>query len=117
MLAAAAPAVKVQDLGTPEQRGCSQAIDQALNTFWILVERLHAAAADQQPIHHVEETIFRQLLVIGRDLLRAVAGPATPRHAPWPALPVHLRRGCHPAGRLRPRSPRSRTVGRPTASA
>jgi hypothetical protein len=71
MLAAAASAVKVQDLGTPEQRGGSMAIDQALNTFWNLVERLHAAADDQQPIHHVEETLFRQLLVIGRDLLRA----------------------------------------------
>src|SRR5215210_6782424 len=71
MLAAAAPAVKVQDLGTPEQRGCSTAIDRALNTFWNLVERLHAAADDQQPIHHVEETLFRQLLVIGQDLLRA----------------------------------------------
>src|SRR3954470_13031603 len=70
MLAAAAPAVKLQDLGTPEQRGCSMAIDQALNTFWNLVEWLHAAADDQQPIHHVEETLFRQLLVIGRDLLR-----------------------------------------------
>jgi hypothetical protein len=71
MLAAAAPAVKLQDLGTPEQRGCSMAIDQALTTFWNLVERLHAAADDQQPVHHVEETLFRQLLVIGQDLLRA----------------------------------------------
>jgi hypothetical protein len=71
MLAAAAPAVKPQRLATPEQRGCSMAIDQALTTFWILVERLHAAADDQQPVHHVEETLFRQLLVIGQDLLRA----------------------------------------------
>src|SRR3954452_6494201 len=71
MLAATAPAVKLQDLGTPEQRGCSMAIDQALTTFWNLVERLHAAADAQQPIHHVEETLFRQLLVIGQDLLRA----------------------------------------------
>src|SRR3954452_18625608 len=71
MLAATAPAVKLQDLGTPEQRGCSMAIDQALTTFWNLVEWLHAAADDQQPIHHVEETLFRQLLIIGQDLLRA----------------------------------------------
>jgi hypothetical protein len=71
MLATAAPAVKLQDLLTPEQAVGSMAIDQALSTFWNLVERLHVAADDQQPIHHVEEVIFRQLLVIGRDLLRA----------------------------------------------
>ena len=71
MLATAAPAVKLQDLLTPEQAVGSMAIDQALNTFWNLVQRLHVAADDQQPIHHVEEVIFRQLLVIGRDLLRA----------------------------------------------
>lgn len=71
MLAAAAPAVKLRDLVTPEQRGCSMAIDRALNTFWNLVEQLHAAADDRQPIHKVEEVIFRQLLVIGQDLLRA----------------------------------------------
>ena len=71
MRATAAPAVKLQDLLTPEQAVGSMAIDQALNTFWNLVQRLHVAAADQQPIHHVEEVIFRQLLVIGRALLRA----------------------------------------------
>src|SRR5512135_1045907 len=71
MLAAAAPAVKLRDLVTPEQRGCSMAIDRAHNTFWNLVEQLHAVADDRQPIHKVEEVIFRQLLVIGQDLLRA----------------------------------------------
>ena len=71
MLAAADPAVKFPALTTPEQRGCSMAIDHALATFWELVERLHAAADQQQPIHHVEEVIFRQLLAMGLDLLRA----------------------------------------------
>jgi hypothetical protein len=71
MLSAAAPVVKLPDLATPEQRGCSMAIDHALATFWELVERLHAAADQQQPIHHVEEVIFRQLLAMGLDLLRA----------------------------------------------
>jgi hypothetical protein len=71
MLATADPAVKFPALTTPEQRGCSMAIDHALATFWELVERLHAAADQQQPIHHVEEIIFRQLLAMGLDLLRA----------------------------------------------
>jgi hypothetical protein len=71
MLAAANPAVKFPALPTPEQRGCSMAIDHALATFWGLVERLHAAADQKQPIHHVEEVIFRQLLAMGLDLLRA----------------------------------------------
>jgi hypothetical protein len=71
MLAAADPTVKFPVLSTPEQRGCSMAIDQALTTFWGLVQRLHAAADQQQPIHHVEEVIFRQLLAMGLDLLRA----------------------------------------------
>jgi hypothetical protein len=71
MLSAATPAVKLQDLATPEQRGGAMAIDQALHTFWELVERIHAAAVTRQPIHHVEEVIFRQLLAMGRDLLRA----------------------------------------------
>jgi hypothetical protein len=71
MLATADLAVKFPALTTPEQRGCSMAIDHALAIFWELVERLHAAADQQQPIHHVEEVIFRQLLAMGRDLLRA----------------------------------------------
>jgi hypothetical protein len=71
MLAATTPAVKLQTYCTPEQAGCSKAIDRSLSTFWTLVERLPAAADQQQPIHQVEETIFRELLVMGRSLLQA----------------------------------------------
>ena len=71
MLAAAAPAVKFAPGTTPEQRGCSQAIDQALTVFWSLVQRLQGAADAQQPIHQVEEIIFRELLAIGLAMLRA----------------------------------------------
>ena len=67
MLAAFNPAVKSPASPTPEQA----AIDQALKQFWSLVERLKSAAGQQQPIHHVEETIFRQLLVMGHSLLQA----------------------------------------------
>ena len=76
MVNAAALVVKAHDTSTPEQRACSTAIDHALTRFWALVERLHAAAAAQQPIHHVEEDIFRQLLVMGRDFLRAFLAQA-----------------------------------------
>ena len=71
MLATAAPVVKHPTYPTPEQASCAQAIDRSLTTFGTLVERLHAAADQQQPIHHVEETIFRDLLAMGLDLLRA----------------------------------------------
>jgi hypothetical protein len=71
MLAAAAPTVKLAPGTTPEQRGCSTAIDQALMIFWTLVERLRNAADAQQPIHQVEEMIFRDLLAIGHAMLRA----------------------------------------------
>lgn len=64
MLAAFTPAVKSP---TPEQT----AVDQAHNLFWTLVERLRSAADQQQPIHHVEEAVFRQLLVMGHSLLGA----------------------------------------------
>ena len=67
MLAAFTPAAKSPASPTPEQA----AIDQALNHFWSLVERVRAAADEQQPIHHVEEVVFRQLLVIGHSLLGA----------------------------------------------
>jgi hypothetical protein len=67
MLAAFTPAVKSPALPAPEQA----AVDQALNHFWTLVERVKAAADQQQPIHHVEEAVFRQLLVIGHSLLEA----------------------------------------------
>jgi hypothetical protein len=67
MLAAFTPAVKSPAPPAPEQA----AVDQALNHFWSLVERVRAAADQQQPIHHVEEAVFRQLLVIGHSLLGA----------------------------------------------
>jgi hypothetical protein len=56
---------------TPEQQACSTKIDQGLKTFWNVVERMQHAADQQQPIHQVEEIIFRDLLVIGRWLLQA----------------------------------------------
>jgi hypothetical protein len=71
MLAAAAPTVKLSPGTTPEQQGCSRAIDQALSLFWTLVERLQVAADEKQPIHQVEEMIFRDLLAIGLAMLRA----------------------------------------------
>jgi hypothetical protein len=67
MLAVFTPAVKSPASLTPEQA----AVDQALNLFWTLVERLRSAADQQLPIHYVEETIFRQLLAMGRSLLGA----------------------------------------------
>jgi hypothetical protein len=67
MLAAVAPTVKLPSSRGPEQA----ALDQSLSVFWALVERLHAAADRHQPIHQVEETIFRDLLVMGRSLLQA----------------------------------------------
>jgi hypothetical protein len=67
MLAAFTPALKSPASPAPEQA----ALGQALNHFWTLVERVRAAADQQQPIHHVEEALFRQLLVIGHSLLEA----------------------------------------------
>jgi hypothetical protein len=46
-------------------------IDEGLKTFWNVVERMQHAADHQQPIHQVEEILFRDLLVIGRWLLQA----------------------------------------------
>jgi hypothetical protein len=71
MLAPNIAAVKFDLPSTPEQRACSQNIDEGLNTFWALVERLQNAADQRQPIHEVEETAFRQLLIVGRWLLQA----------------------------------------------
>ena len=71
MLAPSIAAVKFDLPSTPEQRACSKSIDEGLQTFWTLVERLHNAADQGQPIHQVEETIFRDLLVAGRWLLQA----------------------------------------------
>jgi hypothetical protein len=67
MLAAFTAAVKSPVSPTPEQA----AVDQALDQFWTLVERVRAAADRQQPIHQVEEVVFRQLLLMGRSLLQA----------------------------------------------
>ena len=67
MLAAFTPAVKLPASPTPEQA----AVDQALNQFWTVVERVRAAADQQQPIHQVEEAVFRQLLLMGHSLLTA----------------------------------------------
>ena len=67
MLAAFTTAVKSPVSPTPEQA----AVDQALNQFWTLVEGVRAAADQQHPIHQVEEAVFRQLLLMGRSLLRA----------------------------------------------
>src|SRR5438309_6446214 len=62
MLATTSPAVKLPTHSTPEQASCSKAIDRSLTTFWTLVERLRCAADQRQPIHRVEEVIFRDLL-------------------------------------------------------
>jgi hypothetical protein len=71
MLAASPAAVKFDVPSTPEQQACSQAIDRSLNAFWLLVERLHAAAQEHQPLHQVEEALFRDLLALGHSLLQA----------------------------------------------
>jgi hypothetical protein len=71
MLTPTVAAVKFDLPLTPEQQACSTKIDQGLKTFWNLVERMQHAADQQRPIHQVEETIFRDLLVIGRWLLQA----------------------------------------------
>jgi hypothetical protein len=76
MLAASPAAVKFDLAPTPERLACSQAIDQALSAFWLLVERLAAASAEQQPIHRAEEMIFRDLLAMGHSLLRAFVASA-----------------------------------------
>jgi hypothetical protein len=76
MLATSPAAVKFDVPPTPEQQACSRAIDQGLTAFWLLVERLHAASAERQPIHQVEEMIFRDLLAMGHCLLRAFVAAA-----------------------------------------
>ena len=126
MLATTAPAVKFPTYSTPEQASCAKAIDRSLTIFWTLVERLRSAADQRQPIHQVEEAVFRDLLAMGLDLLRAFlalsgdgdAGPnltvlrrgsgrpasgLAPIGSAAPAsLPVDLRRGRDRADRLRP---------------
>jgi hypothetical protein len=71
MLTTTGTAVKFALSSTPEQAACSKNIDEGLKTFWNVVEHMQHAADRQQPIHQVEETLFRNLLVIGRWLLRA----------------------------------------------
>jgi hypothetical protein len=71
MLTTAAPLVKLAPDTTPEQQSGIKAINQALTIFWTLVERLHDAAEAEQPIHQVEEIIFRDVLKMGLALLRA----------------------------------------------
>src|SRR3954453_19674531 len=70
MLAAAASTVKLSPNTTPEQQSCTGDIGQALSIFWTLVQRLQDAAERQQPIHQVEEIIFRDVLKIGLAMLR-----------------------------------------------
>ena len=70
MLTPTAASVKFDLLATPEQTACALKIEEGLQTFWNLVEHLQHAADRQQPIHQVEETIFRKLLVIGHWLLQ-----------------------------------------------
>jgi hypothetical protein len=71
MLTPTVAAVKFDLPLTPEQQACSAKIDEGLKTFWDLVERMRHAADQQQPIHQVEQTLFRQLLVIGRWMTQA----------------------------------------------
>src|SRR3954447_5585041 len=71
MLTTTGTAVKFGLTSTPEQAACSKSIDEGLKTFWNVVEHMQHAADRRQPIHQVEETIFRNLLVIGNWLLQA----------------------------------------------
>ena len=74
MLTRTAAAVKFDLHSTPEQKACSMHLGEGLKTFWSLVEHLQNAADEHQPIHQVEEIIFRELLVVGRWLLQAFPG-------------------------------------------
>ena len=71
MLTRPVAAVKFDLSSTPEQAACAMKIDEGLRTFWNVVEHMQHAADRRQPIHQVEETIFRDLLVIGNWLLQA----------------------------------------------
>lgn len=71
MLATTAATVKLALATTPEQTAYAMKIDEGLKAFWSVVERMQHAADLQQPIHQVEETLFRSLLVIGHWLLQA----------------------------------------------
>src|SRR5262249_51982615 len=71
MLTTAAATVKFALPMTPEQTACSRNIDEGLKTFWSVVEQMHHAAQQQQPIHQADQPLFRTLLVIGHWLLQA----------------------------------------------
>ena len=71
MLTRPVAAVKFDLSSTPEQAACAMKIDEGLKTFWNVVEHMQHAANQRQPIHQVEEIIFRDLLVIGNWLLQA----------------------------------------------
>jgi hypothetical protein len=71
MLTTTAATVKLALSTTPEQTAYAMKIDEGLKAFWSVVEHMQHAADLQQPIHQVEETLFRSLLVIGRWLLQA----------------------------------------------
>src|SRR3954449_12895592 len=71
MLTPTVAAVKFDPPLTLEQQARATKIDQGLKLFWNLVERVQYAADQQQPIHQVEEILFRDLLVIGGCLLQA----------------------------------------------
>ena len=95
MFAPTSAAVKFDLLSTPEQQACSMHIDQGLKTFWSLVERLQHAADQHQPIDQVEETVFRELLVIGRWMLQAFLDFAGPGDV-GPTLTVSADSGSEP---------------------
>ena len=84
MLTRPVAAVKFDLSSTPEQAACEMKIDEGLKTFWNVVEHMQHAADRRQPIHQVEETIFRDLLVIGNWLLQ--------RSWIWPVLGTSARR-------------------------
>ena len=71
MLTSAAPLVKLVPDTTPEHQSCASDIGQALALFWTLVERIQGAADQGQPIHQVEQIIFRDVLTMGLALLRS----------------------------------------------
>ena len=83
MLTPTVAAVKFDLPSTPEQAACSMKIDEGLKTFWTMVEHMQHAADQQQPIHQVEETIFRHLLVIGTGCSK--------RSWTWPVLGTSVR--------------------------
>ena len=89
MLAAAALTVKLAPDTAPEPQRCAQDIGQALTLFWSLVERVQDAAQRHDPIHQVEETLFQDLLRIGRPLLRAfLAASGDGDVGPTPTIPA-----------------------------